>query len=49
MSGVVQKHDHVWSAYLAGVGFLAAGVLFVWMLLKLLLMLLDDWARLVLR
>jgi hypothetical protein len=49
MSGVVQKHDHVWSAYLAGLGFLAAGVIIVWMLLKFLLMLLDDWARLVLR
>jgi hypothetical protein len=47
MSGVVQKHDHVWSAYLAGLGFLAAGVIFVWMFLKFLLMLLNDWARLV--
>lgn len=47
MSGVVQKHDHVWPAYLAGLGFLAAGVIFVWMFLKFLLMLLNDWARLV--
>ena len=42
MSRVVQKHDHDWSAYLWGAGFVAASVLFLWELLR-------DWARLIAR
>jgi hypothetical protein len=37
------KHDHRWwSAHLTGLVFAAAGVVYLWMLLK-------DWARLVVR
>jgi len=42
MPGVVKKHEHEWTPYLAGLTFVAAGVIFLWFLLK-------DWAKLVAR
>jgi len=42
MSGTVQKHRSEWSAYLAGIGFVGAAAVLLWMLLK-------DWASLITR
>ncbi len=43
MPGATERHNHLWLAgFGAGVGFVLAGAMLLWMLLK-------DWTRLIAR